>query len=48
MVPLVAGPLPDAVRQVLDSLDPSIGADDDVVNAVTADAERCLREPEPR
>ena len=45
MVPLAAGPLPDAVRRVLDSLDPSVGADDDVVKAVTADAERCVTQP---
>jgi fructuronate reductase len=46
MVSLAAGPLPEAVRRVLDSLDTALGADDDVVDAVTADAERCLRDKE--
>ena len=42
MVSLAAGPLDEAVRRVLDSLDAALGADDDVVNAVTADAEQLL------
>jgi fructuronate reductase len=39
VVPLAQGPLPEAVRQVLDALDPAIGADDDVVAAVVASAQ---------
>jgi fructuronate reductase len=39
LVPLAAGPLPEAVRRVLDALDPTIGGDDDVVKAVVAHAE---------
>ncbi len=38
LVPLVAGPLSDAARRVLDALDPQLGADDAVVTAV---AEQC-------
>jgi hypothetical protein len=48
MVSLAAGPLDAAVRRVVDSLDAALGADDDVVNAVTADAERFVREHEPQ
>lgn len=39
IVPLAAGPLPAAVRRVLDALDPAIGADDEVVTAVLASAD---------
>jgi fructuronate reductase len=38
VVPLAEGPLPEAVRRVLDALDPAIGADDDVRDAVVASA----------
>jgi hypothetical protein len=34
IVPLAAGPLPDAVRRVVTYLDPTLGADPDVVSAV--------------
>lgn len=40
VVPLAAGPLPDAVRRVLGALDPAAGADDALVAAIVADAER--------
>ena len=36
LVPLAAGPLPEAVRRVLDALDPALGEDDAVVAAVVA------------
>jgi fructuronate reductase len=36
LVPLAAGPLPEAVRRVLDALDPAVGGDDAVVAAVVA------------
>ncbi|CCH88472.1 Mannitol dehydrogenase [Modestobacter italicus] len=39
-----AGPLPDAARRVLDTLDPHVGADGELVAAVAADAERLERE----
>jgi fructuronate reductase len=45
MVALAAGPLPDAVRRVLDALDPAVGADDELVKTVLADAGDLLREP---
>jgi fructuronate reductase len=38
IVPLAAGPLPEAVPRVLAALDPTL-ADDDLVAAVVADAE---------
>jgi fructuronate reductase len=37
------GPLPEAVRQVLDALDPELGEDEGVLAAVQADAEEMLR-----
>ena len=37
-LPLASGPLPDAVRLVLNALDPELGADDAVVAAVLAQA----------
>ena len=43
MVALAADPLPDAVRRVLDGLDPAVGADDELVEAVLADAEQSER-----
>ena len=45
MVALAAGPLPDAVRRVLDALDPAVGADAELVTAVLADAEEGQRQP---
>ena len=39
VVPLAEGPLPEAVRRVLDALDPAFGADDDVRAAVVASAQ---------
>jgi hypothetical protein len=32
---LAAGPLDEGVRRVLDALDPTVGADEEVVGAVT-------------
>ena len=43
MVALAAGPLPDAIRRVLDALDPAVGADDELVAAVLADAQQSER-----
>ena len=39
VVPLAEGALPEAVRRVLDALDPALGADDDVRAAVVASAQ---------
>jgi fructuronate reductase len=39
MVELASGPMPDAVRRVLDALDPAVGADDEVVTAVSDTAQ---------
>jgi fructuronate reductase len=44
VVPLAAGPLPDAVRRILTYLDPSVGADADVVSAVLEAAEQLSRQ----
>ncbi|MGV0836344.1 mannitol dehydrogenase family protein [Mycolicibacterium thermoresistibile] len=38
------GPLSDAVRRVLDGLDPALDADADLVSAITAEAERLQRQ----
>ena len=40
LVPLAAGPLPEAVRHLLDALDPALAEDDAVVAAVVAAAEQ--------
>jgi fructuronate reductase len=40
VVPLASGPLPEAVRRVLDALDPAVGSDDELVKAVLAEAEQ--------
>ncbi|HVN60310.1 MAG TPA: mannitol dehydrogenase family protein [Gaiellaceae bacterium] len=40
LVPLAAGPLPQAARRLLDALDPAIAEDDAVVTAVVAQAEQ--------
>ena len=40
IVPLAAGALPDAVRRLLEILDPAVAADPEIVAAVVADAER--------
>jgi fructuronate reductase len=40
IVPLAAGPLPDAVRRVVTYLDPASGADADVISAVLEAAEQ--------
>jgi fructuronate reductase len=40
IVPLAAGPLPDAVRRVVTYLDPVLGADADVISAVLDAAEQ--------
>jgi fructuronate reductase len=39
LLPLASGPLPDAVRGVLNALDPELAADDAVVAAVLAEAQ---------
>jgi len=39
ILPLVGGPLPEAVRNVLDVLDPELAADDGVVAAILAQVE---------
>ncbi|HEY4632243.1 MAG TPA: mannitol dehydrogenase family protein [Blastococcus sp.] len=44
LAPRAAGPLPHAVRSVLNALDPRVAADDALVAAVAADAERFERE----
>ena len=44
VVPLAAGPLPDAVRRVVTYLDPALGADADVVSAVLEAAEQLGRQ----
>jgi fructuronate reductase len=42
IVPLAAGPLPNAVRRLLATLDPAVGDDDEIVAAVLSHAEqRC-------
>jgi fructuronate reductase len=43
LVARAAGPLPDAVRRTLDALDPSLGSDTAVADAVTACAEELSR-----
>jgi fructuronate reductase len=40
IVPLAAGPVPDAVRRVVTYLDPVLGADADVISAVLEAAEQ--------
>ena len=40
VVPLAAGPLPEAVRRTVDALDPAVAADDELVAAVRGEAER--------
>jgi len=40
IVPVAVGPLPDAVRRLLEILDPAVGADHEIVAAVLAHAER--------
>jgi fructuronate reductase len=40
---LADGPLPNAARRVLETLDPAVAADDDVVSAVTAAAEELVK-----
>ena len=47
VVPLADGPLPDAVRSVLDFLDPAIAADDALAAAVLAHAEELERQATP-
>ena len=44
VVPLAAGALPDAVRAVLDALDPAVADDDEVTAAVLAHAEELERQ----
>jgi fructuronate reductase len=44
---LAQGPLPDAVRGVLEALDPELAADDAVVQAVLAQATELLSTPAP-
>jgi fructuronate reductase len=44
IVPLAGGSLPDAVRRVLTYLDPTLGADPDVISAVLEAAERLGRQ----
>jgi fructuronate reductase len=44
VVPLAGGPLPDAVRRVVTYLDPSLGADADLVSAVHEAAEQLGRQ----
>ena len=45
LVPLATGPLPAAVRRLLEALDPAVGGDDAVVAAVLARAERLATAP---
>jgi fructuronate reductase len=40
VVPLAAGPLPEAVPRVLAALDPALADDEDLVTAVLADAQQ--------
>lgn len=47
LVSLGAGPLPDAVPRVLDALGPAAGADETLVDAVRAEAQRCEHRPAP-
>jgi fructuronate reductase len=42
LVRLADGPLPDAARRVLGTLDPAVAEDDDVVSAVVAAAEELV------
>jgi fructuronate reductase len=44
VLPLAAGPLADAVRRILDALDPAVAADEDVCAAVLAAAEDIERQ----
>lgn len=48
MVAQAEGPLPEAVRRVLDTLDPAVGADAEVVAAVLADVEDLLAQATPQ
>ena len=43
VVPLAEGALPEAVRRVLDALDPALGADDDLRVAIVASAQELER-----
>ena len=43
LVRLADGPLPDAARRVLGTLDPAVAADDEVVSAVVAAAEELAK-----
>ena len=45
MLALANGPLPDAVRRVLDALDPALAADDELVKTVLADAGGFRQDP---
>jgi fructuronate reductase len=47
VVTLAAGPLPEAVRSVLDFLEPQLAADDEIVAAVVAHAEELERQGRP-
>ena len=47
VVPLADGPLPDAVRSVLDFLDPAIAADDALAAAVLTHVEALERQATP-
>ena len=47
VVPLADGPLPDAVRSVLDFLDPASAADDALAAAVLGHAEELERQATP-
>jgi fructuronate reductase len=47
VVPLADGPLPDAVRRVIDVLDPEVSADEDLVGVVVSYAEQGLKEGRP-
>jgi fructuronate reductase len=48
MVALAGGPLPDAIRHVLDALDPAVGEDAELVAAVLAGARQLAAEPAGR
>jgi fructuronate reductase len=43
IMPLADGPLPDATRKVLGTLDPAVAADDEVVTAVVDSAEELVK-----
>ena len=47
LLPLAGGPLPEAARRLLAALDPAVGGDDDVVEAVIAQAKQFEQRERP-